>query len=65
MPWNESYYPPSMNNLPLRVREKAIEIANALLGQGSGEGKAIRVGIAQAKRWARAHSAAERGQPTR
>jgi len=55
MPWNADYYPPSMNHLSPRVREKAIEIANALLEQGSDEGKAIRVGIAQAKRWAIGH----------
>jgi len=53
MPWNTDYYPPAMNNLAPPVREKAIEIANALLEQGSDEGKAIRVGIAQAKRWAK------------
>lgn len=54
MPWNPDYYPVSMNNLSPLVREKAIEIANALLEQGSDEGKAIRVGISQAKRWAKA-----------
>jgi uncharacterized protein YdaT len=41
MPWGETYYPQSMRNLPLQVRLKAIEIANALLedGYGQGEGK--------------------------
>lgn len=52
MPWNESYYPASMKNLPPAVREKAIEIANALLEAGRPEGQAIRIGIAGAKRWA-------------
>ena len=52
MPWNQSYFPQSMRNLPPQVREKAIEIANALLAQGYDEGKCIRIGIAQAKRWA-------------
>lgn len=52
MPWNVSYFPPSMQNLPPVVRAKAIEIANALLAQGYDEGKAIRIAIAQAKRWA-------------
>ncbi len=56
MPWNAAYYPRSMNHLSPLVRAKAIEIANALLEQGNEEGKAIRIGIAQAKRWARAHS---------
>lgn len=41
-----------MNQLPERVREKAIEIANALLAEGMDEGKAIRIAIAKAKEWA-------------
>jgi len=51
MPWSEVYYPPSMGNLPPDVRSKAIEIANALLESGHPEGQAIRIAIAQAKRW--------------
>jgi len=53
MPWNEARYPVSMKNLPPRVRAKAIEIANALLESGHAEGRAIRIGIARAKQWAR------------
>ena len=53
MPWDELYYPPAMTHLPLRVRRKAIEIANALLAEGHDEGFAIRVAIARAKAWAR------------
>jgi uncharacterized protein YdaT len=34
------------------VREKAIDIANALLREGMDEGKAIRIAIAKAKEWA-------------
>jgi uncharacterized protein YdaT len=34
MPWNAAYYPASMKNLPPEVREKAIDIANALLEAG-------------------------------
>ncbi len=52
MPWDETYYPQSMQNLPLEVRLKAIEIANALLEKGYEEGKAIRIAIAKAKEWA-------------
>jgi uncharacterized protein YdaT len=59
MPWDQSYFPPSMRNLPPRVRKKAIEIANALLSQGYDEGKSIRIGIAQAKRWAHHESSQE------
>lgn len=51
MPWSESYFPRSMANLPPPVRAKAIEIANALLAEGYEEGRAIRIAIAQAKRW--------------
>ncbi|AXF23999.1 hypothetical protein CUJ89_27005 [Burkholderia pyrrocinia] len=51
MPWNDACYPPSMRNLPPPVRGKAIDIANALLRRGRTEGSAIRIAIAQAKRW--------------
>jgi len=57
MPWSSTYYPVSMKNLPPDVRAKAIEIANALLEAGRPEGQAIRIGIAQAKRWASRHDA--------
>jgi uncharacterized protein YdaT len=40
-----------MKHLDPEVREKAIEIANALLEQGYEEGKAIRIAIAKAKQW--------------
>ena len=55
MPWNNSYFPASMKNLAPAVREKAIEIANALLAEGMEEGMAIRVAISEAKQWARVH----------
>lgn len=57
MPWTRERYPTSMRRLPAPVREKAIEIANALLAEGMDEGKAIRIAIAKAKEWARARSA--------
>jgi len=41
-----------MMNLAPIVRTKAIEVANALLADGYEEGRAIRIAIAQAKRWA-------------
>ena len=53
MPWNQTRYPAPMKPLPPEVREKAIEIANALLREmGYDEGKAIRIAIAKAKEWA-------------
>jgi hypothetical protein len=51
LPWDETYYPRSMRNLPPEVRSKAIEIANALLEDGYNEGKVIRIAIAKAKEW--------------
>jgi len=52
MTWDETYYRQSVQNLPLEVRLKAIEIAKALLEEGYDEGKAIRIAIAKAKKWA-------------
>lgn len=52
MPWTLDRYPAAMRGLPLPVRGKAIEIANALLAAGREEGQAIRMAIAAAKRWA-------------
>jgi uncharacterized protein YdaT len=55
MPWTTTWYPVSMKNLPPPVREKAIEIANALLAEDMDEGKAVRIAIARAKEWAGRH----------
>jgi uncharacterized protein YdaT len=52
MPWTGLRYPRSMTHLPEGVRRKAIAIANALLEEGYDDGRAIRIAIAQAKRWA-------------
>jgi uncharacterized protein YdaT len=52
MPWNTFDYPPAMSHLPEVIREKAIELANALLEEGYDEGRAIRIAIAKAKEWA-------------
>ncbi|MHB9132698.1 MAG: DUF2188 domain-containing protein [Armatimonadota bacterium] len=51
MPWSEEDYPVSMKNLTPEVRNKAIEIANALLKEGYEEGRAIAIGTAQAEEW--------------
>jgi uncharacterized protein YdaT len=56
MPWTEDRYPASLSHLPVRVRRKAIEIANALLEEGYDEGKAIRIAIAKAKAWVARHA---------
>ncbi|WP_163879427.1 DUF2188 domain-containing protein [Paenibacillus favisporus] len=62
MPWNKHDYPVSMKNLEPRVRNKAVEIANALLEEGYEEGRAIAIGTAQAEKWNEDHPAGEEGQ---
>lgn len=53
MPYTKDKYPNSMKNLPVSVRNKAIEIANALLKEGEmEEGIAIATGVSRAKDWA-------------
>lgn len=56
MPWTKNDYPVSMKNLPEQVRNKAVEIANALLTERHmEEGIAIATGISRAKDWAAEH----------
>jgi uncharacterized protein YdaT len=62
MPWNAEYFPSSMQHLSEATRQKAIEIANALLAQGMDEGKAIRIAIAKSKEWASHHGLPVRGE---
>ena len=50
MPWTKNDYPDSMKNLETHVREKAIEIANALLRDGYEEGRAIAIATSQARK---------------
>jgi uncharacterized protein YdaT len=53
MPWTNRSYPAAMKNLPKAVREKAVEIANALLDETRmDEGIAIATAISRAKDWA-------------
>jgi uncharacterized protein YdaT len=60
MPWTKNDYPNSMKNLPDEVRNKAIEIGNALLDEKNmDEGIAIATAISRAKDWA-----ANRGKQT-
>ena len=49
MPWYNGDYPPSYKNQPPALREKAVEIANALLEEGASEGVAIATGLKQAR----------------
>lgn len=50
MPWTKNDYPDAMKNLDKDVKDKAIEIANALLREGNDEGKAIPIAIDRAKK---------------
>ena len=59
MPWTKDNYPNSMKNLPSDIREKAVEIANALLEERKmEEGIAIATAISRAKEWAANHTKA-------
>jgi uncharacterized protein YdaT len=49
MPWYNGNYPPSYKNQPLRLRQKATEIANELLLNGADEGLAIATGLKKAR----------------
>ncbi|GAB2782048.1 hypothetical protein GCM10027275_27340 [Rhabdobacter roseus] len=52
MPWTKQNYPPSLKNFMAPVRNKAVDIANALLDEGYDEGKAIAIATAKAEEWA-------------
>ena len=49
MPWYNGDYPPSYKNQPVKLRNKAVEIANELLLNGTGEGVAIATGLKKAR----------------
>ncbi|AQQ52053.1 DUF2188 domain-containing protein [Planococcus lenghuensis] len=49
MPWSKEDYPDSFKNLDEDVRNKAIEVANALLREGYDEGRAIPIALDTAK----------------
>lgn len=49
MPWYNGDYPPSYKNQPMKIREKAVEIANTLLEEGADEGVAIATGLKKAR----------------
>jgi len=51
MPWYNGDYPPSYKNQPVRLRDKAVEIANELLLHGAEEGMAIATGLKRARQY--------------
>jgi uncharacterized protein YdaT len=55
MPWTKKDYPDSLKNFEPRIRNKAIEIANALLDEGHEEGRAIAIATSRAKDWNEHH----------
>lgn len=52
MPWTKKEYPVSLKNFMAPVRNKAIDIANALLAEGTEEQRAIAIATAKAEEWA-------------
>jgi uncharacterized protein YdaT len=52
MPWTKKDYPPSLKFFMAPVRNKAVEIANALLAEGMEEQRAIAIATAKAEEWA-------------
>lgn len=51
MRWYEGNFPPSYKNKHIKLREKAIEFANALLKEGAEEGLAIAIGLKRARKF--------------
>ena len=53
MPWSKKDFPNAMKNLPPLIRNKAIQIANALLLKTKLKvGGIIAIAISHAKKWA-------------
>ncbi len=49
MPWSKDDYPGSWKNVPKKVRDKAIEIGNALKKDGMDDDKAIPTALSKAR----------------
>lgn len=60
MPWNKNDYPPSFKNLSPDVKEKAIEIANALVRDDYEEDRAISIALSKARESVEGESNEER-----
>ena len=50
MPYTKTDFPISLKNLPAKVKNKAVEIINALLDEGYQEARAIAIGTWQAEK---------------
>jgi uncharacterized protein YdaT len=51
MPWHNGNYPSLYQNQPVRLRQKAVEIANHLLRNGVDETTAIHTGLCKAREY--------------
>jgi uncharacterized protein YdaT len=51
MPWYNGTFPPSYKNLPEKLRNKAVEFANALIMEGAPEGIAIATGLKKGREY--------------
>lgn len=49
MPWHNGKYPACYEHQPLRLRQKAVEIANNLVSKGVDETVAIETGLKKAR----------------
>lgn len=52
MLWTKTNYPSLMDDLEEPIRNKAIELANALYEDGYDQSRSIAIAICQAKNWA-------------
>lgn len=52
MPYTRTDYPDSLKYFMAPVRNKAIDIANALLADGNDDAKSIAIATARAEEWA-------------
>ncbi len=64
MPWYNGDYPPSYKNQPIKLREKAVEIANAMLEEGTEEGIAIATGLKRAREFFKSKKEAKNKKPS-
>jgi len=56
MPWTSHHHPAGFAGLEPRIRDKAIEIGNAIIAAGYDERAAVPVSIEYARKWAEAHA---------
>jgi uncharacterized protein YdaT len=60
MPWHNGNYPALYQNQPVRLRQKAVEIANNLLKNGVAEASAIDIGLRKAREFFLSHRSEKR-----